>query len=451
MSDNRRFFFRILDMGCIVLALGLSSWLMLPPFLHIFSDYTGASTFTLVTFFLSFYMLDCYSVGAEDFKDSVIRVIMAVVIGIIGTGFIFYTFEHWRFPRLMFVLQMIVILTLTLGWRFLYFHFSRHFSAKPERIIFLGSTMAVRARHVLGKYMYGCQILGYTGSQEEALANDAGTWLGEAKDTLQIIRQHNATRLLILNAGYLDSDLARVLFAAKVEGLPVNDMRSTYEELAQRLPVDLIKDEWLLLESGFNLNAQGSMWRIKRSFDVIFSLTLLIATFPILIITALLVRLESQGSIVYSQERVGMGMKEFTVYKIRSMYLDAEKNGAVWAAKKDPRVTHVGKFIRKTRIDELPQLINVLKGDMSIVGPRPERMGFVKELEQQLPYYNVRHAVKPGITGWAQVCYPYGASIEDARYKLEYDLFYVKNMSLLLETKIILKTIGVILFPKGAR
>ena len=228
-------------------------------------------------------------------------------------------------------------------------------------------------------------------------------------------------------------------------------MRTLYERLAMRLPIDLIEDQWLLLADGFDLNVTGSMKRLKRIFDVVFSALLLVTTLPILLITAIAVRLESPGAIVYTQRRVGLHNKEFTVYKIRSLRSDAENDGAVWAQKNDARVTRIGKFIRKTRIDELPQLINVLKGDMSVIGPRPERMEFVQELEEKLPYYQVRHTVKPGITGWAQVCYPYGASLEDSRYKLEYDLYYIKNLSALLEIKIVLKTIGVVLFPKGAR
>ena len=166
---------------------------------------------------------------------------------------------------------------------------------------------------------------------------------------------------------------------------------------------------------------------------------------------ALLIRLESPGPVIYRQDRVGLYEKEFTVYKFRSMRTDAEKNGAVWAAANDARVTRVGKFIRKVRIDELPQIWNIIKGDMSFIGPRPERMTFVKQLKEHIPYYSLRHTVKPGLTGWAQVCYPYGANEEDARHKLEYDLFYVKNISILLDIHIIFKTVGVVLFPKGAR
>ena len=170
-----------------------------------------------------------------------------------------------------------------------------------------------------------------------------------------------------------------------------------------------------------------------------------------MLLTALIVRLESPGPVIYKQDRVGLFEKEFTVYKFRSMRADAEKDGAVWASAKDNRVTFFGRFIRKVRIDELPQIWNILKGDMSFIGPRPERMAFVQKLKETIPYYSLRHTVKPGLTGWAQVCYPYGASEEDARRKLEYDLYYIKNMSILLDINIIFKTIGVVLFPKGAR
>jgi exopolysaccharide biosynthesis polyprenyl glycosylphosphotransferase len=167
--------------------------------------------------------------------------------------------------------------------------------------------------------------------------------------------------------------------------------------------------------------------------------------------TAVAVRLDSPGPILYRQRRVGLKNKDFTLYKFRSMRQDAEKDGAVWAAKNDPRVTKVGGFIRKVRLDELPQLINVLKGDMSFVGPRPERPEFVATLSEKIPYYYIRHTVKPGITGWAQVSYPYSASVEGARAKLEYDLYYIKHMSLFFDCKIFLRTVGVILFPSGSR
>jgi exopolysaccharide biosynthesis polyprenyl glycosylphosphotransferase len=191
---------------------------------------------------------------------------------------------------------------------------------------------------------------------------------------------------------------------------------------------------------------------LKRAFDIVASLTLLLLTGPLILVTAALIKLESKGPAFYRQRRVGLFNEGFDIVKLRSMRTDAEVGGrAVWAAKDDPRVTRVGRFIRKIRIDELPQAWTVLKGEMSFVGPRPERPQFVSDLEQLLPFYAERHMVKPGITGWAQINYPYGASIEDARHKLEYDLYYAKNYSPFLDLLILLQTLRVVLWPEGAR
>jgi exopolysaccharide biosynthesis polyprenyl glycosylphosphotransferase len=191
---------------------------------------------------------------------------------------------------------------------------------------------------------------------------------------------------------------------------------------------------------------------IKRAFDIVSSSILLVVASPVMLLTALAVRLESQGPIIYRQERVGLGGRVFMCLKFRSMRTDAEKDGvARWASKNDSRVTRVGALIRKTRIDELPQLISVLRGEMSMVGPRPERPAFVGQLKEQIPYYDIRHSVKPGVTGWAQVRYSYGASIEDARRKHQFDLYYVKNNSLLLDLLILIETISVVLFREGAQ
>ena len=257
--------------------------------------------------------------------------------------------------------------------------------------------------------------------------------------------------ILLLPDAPIDDDIARDLLQAKLGGRMVVDIRSFYEHVVQRLPLSQINEEWLLLSEGFSLNTRGSLRRLKRALDVLISLLLLIPAAPVMVLTALAIRLESPGPVIYRQDRVGLHEKEFTVYKFRSMRTDAEKHGAVWASANDSRVTRVGRLIRKVRIDELPQIWNILKGDMSFIGPRPERMAFVSRLKEQIPYYSLRHTVKPGLTGWAQVCYPYGASEEDARHKLEYDLYYIKNMSILLDMHIIFKTVGVVLFPRGAR
>jgi len=192
------------------------------------------------------------------------------------------------------------------------------------------------------------------------------------------------------------------------------------------------------------------MQKVKRLIDFAVSAILLLGTMPVMALSALAIRLDSPGPVFFKQERVGKNGLVFVLWKFRSMRQNAEENGAVWAEKVDPRVTRVGKWIRLLRIDEIPQLYNVFRGEMSLIGPRPERPEFIQELEKQIPYYGIRHSVRPGITGWAQVNYRYGASVEDALH-MEYDLYYIKNRSLLLDFKIILKTIGVVLFGQGAR
>ena len=242
----------------------------------------------------------------------------------------------------------------------------------------------------------------------------------------------------------------RQLLDAKLSGVRVLDLASFYEREKGILKLDNMRASWLIFGSGFDRGVTRDA--IKRCFDVVVSLVLFVITLPILLAAMLAILIESGRPIFYRQERVGQGGKPITVLKLRSMCQDAEGDGKPrWAGTNDSRITRVGRFIRKTRIDELPQLINVLRGDMSFVGPRPERPFFVRQLVAEIPYYDVRHSMKPGITGWSQVCYPYGASVEDALAKLEYDLYYVKNHSLFLDLLILLETAQVVLLGKGAR
>ncbi|MEG0821679.1 MAG: TIGR03013 family PEP-CTERM/XrtA system glycosyltransferase [Burkholderiaceae bacterium] len=238
------------------------------------------------------------------------------------------------------------------------------------------------------------------------------------------------------------------LLECRVRGVPVTDLAVFYERTRGEVPIESLKASHLIYGDGF---AQDMGRRVvKRSFDFLASAALFTVTFPIMTLAAAVIRLESPGPVIYRQERVGRGGRVFTCLKFRSMGIDAERNGPVWAAKADARVTRVGRFIRKTRIDELPQLWNVLRGEMSFVGPRPERPVFVEQLREQIPFYDVRHSVKPGLTGWAQVRYAYGASVEDACRKLQFDLYYVKNNSLFLDVLILLETVRVVLFREGA-
>jgi sugar transferase (PEP-CTERM system associated) len=241
-------------------------------------------------------------------------------------------------------------------------------------------------------------------------------------------------------------DLIRV----KTTGVHVNELSSFLERETGRVDLDTVNPSWLIFSDGFSSGRRLSS-AAKRLFDIVASLLLLVFAAPIILITAIAIKLESKGGAFYRQTRVGLFNEPFDLFKLRSMRIDAEADGAVWAQENDPRVTGIGRIIRKLRIDELPQAWNVLTGDMSFVGPRPERPTFVKDLETKLRYYAERHMVKPGITGWAQINYPYGASLEDSRHKLEYDLYYAKNYTPFLDVLILLQTLRVVLWPDGAR
>ncbi|MFC3713482.1 TIGR03013 family XrtA/PEP-CTERM system glycosyltransferase [Sphingoaurantiacus capsulatus] len=241
------------------------------------------------------------------------------------------------------------------------------------------------------------------------------------------------------------------LLKAKLAGVHVTDMSSFLERETGRVDLGSVSPSWLIFSDGF-LGAKGSAVLGKRLYDIAASSLLLAISSPLLLVAAALIKLTSPGPVFYRQERVGQFGRSFDVIKFRSMRTDAEKDGTPqWAQKSDPRVTAIGRIIRATRIDEIPQIINVLRGDMSFVGPRPERPFFVQDLAAQIPFYNERHVVKPGITGWAQLNYPYGASVDDARHKLEYDLYYVKNYSMFLDLLILIQTVRVILWRDGVR
>ena len=241
----------------------------------------------------------------------------------------------------------------------------------------------------------------------------------------------------------------RALLDCRLDGVQITDLACFFERVHGLVPIESLKVSWLIYGNGYRQDMMRSF--VKRSFDLLASAALLLVALPIMALTALIILLESGAPVIYRQERIGGRGVPFTVLKFRSMMRDAEKDGQVWASVNDSRVTAFGRFIRRCRIDELPQLFNVLRGEMSFVGPRPERPEFVQMLTEQIPFYAVRHSVKPGITGWAQVRYSYGATVEQSVKKLEYDLYYVKNHTLILDLVILLETIRVVLLGEGAR
>jgi len=283
---------------------------------------------------------------------------------------------------------------------------------------------------------------------------DADKLLPTPHDFYQFCRQNRVSEIVVAQqerrsneGGWLP---VPVLMECKLRGIAITNGVDFYERELKKAKLDMVHPSWIVFSEGFKPSKTRDI--AKRSLDLLISLTLLVVMLPFIILTAIAVFLETGRPMLYSQTRVGMLGKEFRIYKFRSMRQDAEKDGkARWASANDNRVTRVGAFIRNTRLDELPQIYNVIKGEMSIVGPRPERPEFVSELKEKIPFYDTRHYVKPGLMGWAQLKYPYGASVEDARGKLEYDLYYSKNHSLLMDFLIMIQTVEVILLGKGVR
>lgn len=387
----------------------------------------------------------------QSIRVAAARLLVAVSLGTIFLSVVFFVvpaLTFWRSNLLYAMLAAVValfVLRLLLGKTLGSQVFKR-------RVVVLGAgARAERLKTLSKKPGAGFVVVGYVAMSEanrvipEAIARDAiynladhVVLLNASEVVLALEERRNALPL---------KDLLRI----KTTGVHVNDTSTFLERETGRVDLQSVNPSWLIFSDGFSSGRMLSSM-FKRFFDIVASLILLILTLPLILLGALAVKLESRGPAFYRQRRVGLYGQGFDIIKLRSMRQDAEVAGkAVWAEKDDPRITRVGRFIRKVRIDELPQCWSVLKGEMSFVGPRPERPQFVEDLEAQLPYYAERHMVKPGITGWAQINYPYGASIEDSRQKLEYDLYYAKNYSPFLDVLILLQTIRVVLFPDGAR
>ena len=387
----------------------------------------------------------------QSVRYAAARILVAVSLGVIFLSVVYFLLPAITFWRSNLLYSMAVAAVLLLGLRVLLGKMLGG-QAFKRRVVVLGAgARAARLKALAATPGAGFVVVGYVSMSEaarvlpEAIARDAiynladhVVLLNASEVVLALEERRNALPL---------KDLLRI----KTTGVHVNEISTFLERETGRVDLQSVNPSWLIFSDGFSSGRMFSSM-FKRLFDICASATLLTLMAPVILLTAIAVKLESRGPAFYRQRRVGLFGVGFDCIKLRSMRQDAEISGqAVWAEKDDPRITRVGRFIRKCRIDELPQTWSVLKGEMSFVGPRPERPQFVEDLEQQLPYYAERHMVKPGITGWAQINYPYGASIEDSRHKLEYDLYYAKNYSPFLDLLIILQTIRVVLFPEGAR
>jgi sugar transferase (PEP-CTERM system associated) len=455
----RNIFFFIGEGIAIFAAVMVASWLLL----HV--GFLGFNRWLCFKIFLislvcqtCLYYNDLYDLKVTDtFQELGIRLLQALGTAAIILAGIYLVFPKTIVGSGIFAVSIVFVIILIVSWRFFYALILSH-GIFNQKIILLGSgllaqnildeiikrkdsgySIAVNVQDSLEDLDFSCQK-----QQLDTICKKDYDGLCELADQL------NIKKVVVAIKERRGAFPLTELVKCRVKGIEVIEGTSFYEMLAGKLIVDQINPAWIIFSKGFYKSRTRRFF--KRSTDVILSLAMLILFSPLILVTAILIKIDSTGPVLFSQERVGKNKNPYLLYKFRSMVQDAEKQtGPVWASDNDKRITRVGTIIRKWRIDELPQLWNVLKGDMSFVGPRPEREFFVKKLEDIIPYYGERFSVKPGITGWAQVCYRYGASVDDAVEKVNYDLFYIKNMSSFMDLMIILRTIKIVLFGKGAR
>ena len=378
------------------------------------------------------------------------RLLVAISLGIIALVFIDFIVPGQTFWRSTLLYAMGFSVLVLVFDRLLLNSFLGS-SAFRRRVLVLGAGDRAQRLRALGERPEaGFAIVSYIAMSEpervveEAIPREAIHDLGRFVENLGV------SEVVLALQERRNSLPLKDLLRIKTKGVHVNDFSSFLERETGRVDLDSVNPSWMIFSDGFSSGRMLSS-AVKRLFDIVASLILLTFTFPIIALFALIVKLDSKGPAFFRQERVGLFGESFHLIKLRSMTTDAEKDGAKWASENDPRVTRVGRFIRKVRIDELPQTWCVLMGQMSFVGPRPEVPQFVDDLQEEIPFYGERHMVKPGITGWAQINYPYGASIEDSRKKLEYDLYYAKNYTPFLDLVTLLQTVRVVLWPEGAR
>jgi sugar transferase (PEP-CTERM system associated) len=384
-----------------------------------------------------FYYNDLYDLTVvHSTRELLIRLLQAAAAAAFIIAFLYLVMPSLAIGNGIFVSSLVIFLAAIITWRLIFLRFTSS-SQLDERILMVGTGPTARtiARQIQGQHDFGYRVVGFVDENTDNL--------------LQLVHDRAVDRIVVAVSDRRGRLPLGELLEAKLSGIEVEDATTIYERLTGKILIDDLKPSWMIFSNGFVVSKATRV--LKRAIDLVLAAIVLTLGAPLMLLTAIAVRLDSAGPILYSQERVGENGRLFTVYKFRSMRADAETGTPIWAQTGDTRITRVGRFIRATRLDELPQLWNILKGAMSFVGPRPERPFFVDQLKQEIPYYQQRHAVKPGLTGWAQVKYQYGSSVEDAMEKLRYDLYYIKHLSIALDLSILFDTVKVILFGKGAK
>jgi sugar transferase (PEP-CTERM system associated) len=405
---------------------------------------------------IAFYYSDLYSMDQSlSARELLERFVAGLGAACIVIGILSYPIPN--FGKSIYLTEMAGLGLCLCLWRLGFMRAMRQAGIRVKVLIVgIRSIGKMIAEELYLKQKLGMDVVGFVGQQAGSVTLSYGNPkkveipLLAPSSLSSLIATNRVDRILLAGTDPCSHSYFADLVAVKAMGIPIEDCHTFYERLASKIAVADLPPEWIALSEGFRRDRL--VLATKRIIDVIVSFVGLVLSAPLILFTAIAIKLESRGPVFYRQERVGQSDHRFVLYKFRSMTEDAEADmGPVWASERDPRVTRVGAIIRKIRIDEIPQMINVLKGEMSFVGPRPERPYFVDRLKQNIPYYDLRHTVKPGITGWAQISYPYGDSEQDAVEKLQYDLYYIKHMSPIFDLQIIFESLKVVLLGSGAR
>lgn len=393
----------------------------------------------------------------SDHRDLLVGLLRSLGAASLILAILYYWIPEMSLGRGVFALAAALIIALVVGWR-LSFEWLSLQRRPAERLLIVGTGQAAvgLARELTSRRSeFGAAIVGFVGADASKVGQrldgepNLGV-IGTVRDIPAMVRQYEVDRVVVSLAdarGKLNMD--ELLSMKMNDGVRFDHLASVYEEYTGKIAVENLRPSWMIFSDGFNKSDR--MEALKRVSDMVLASIGLVLAAPLMFVAWLGIRLTSPGPTIYSQTRVGKDNAPFTIHKFRSMRVNAEAtSGAVWAVENDPRVTPFGRFLRRTRLDELPQLWNVLRGDMSFVGPRPERPEFVQDLARQIPFYGQRHAVRPGLTGWAQVRHRYGASVDDSQEKLQYDLFYIKHMSPAFDIYIVLETVKTVLVRRGS-
>lgn len=382
-------------------------------------------------------------------RTSFVRLLTSYAIAFAAFTMLFYVVPGLQIWRSALLIALVVSFVGIMASRIALVR-TANLARFRRRILVLGAgARAARIATLEARPHADFVALGYIPVGDAELAVDLGRTRTNITDLAAFADERCVEEIVVAIEDWRGGLPTKALLDCKLNGIRVTAFTSFWERETGSVDLDAVNPSWLIFSDGFSTGGFQAM--LKRAFDIVASLMMLAFTLPVLVVAALAIRLESKGPVFYRQERTGLRGKPFMVLKFRSMRSDAERDGVPqWAMTLDPRITRVGAFIRKTRIDEIPQVFNVLRGDMSFVGPRPERPFFVETLSHEFPFYSERHRVKPGITGWAQINYPYGSTTEDAKRKLEYDLYYMKNCSIFLDVVILLQTVRVVLWPGSA-